>query len=111
MTISRLLLLIALGVALLIPAYVSFATYEICTAGPDNHRLREASAMVERRELLGLNRIELSLLIGEPGAGITNLGWDESYFIRRTNLCLDSEWLVVRFDNNGRVEDADVILR
>lgn len=73
-----------------------------------NDRLDDAHQMVEDGLLLGLSADDLAALLGPPSGGKTFIGFDQGYYLRPDGICIDSEWLAVRFDGEGRVETAEI---
>ena len=106
----RLTSIALVGIAAALPLYGGFATYKICTVGPEAQALKQAPKFVDDRALLGLTEAELLEQIGLPNSGVESENWDALYFLRRTDLCMNSEWLAIGYGDDRVVEDA-VILR
>ena len=73
-------------------------------------RLGMADRLLARGKLMGNTRDEIVNLLGEPPATKYAEGWDVVYWLgpERGFLSLDSEWLVLKPDGNGRVADAGI---
>lgn len=79
-----------------------------CGKGPSDPRLEEADELVRERRLIGLDREALHERIGAPTKGAIIAGWDEAYYLGRDDACVDSRWLVINYDAEGRVGWTDV---
>jgi hypothetical protein len=70
-----------------------------------------ADRLVARRTLLGKTRSEVVELLGEPPQTGYFKQWDLVYCLglERGFIRIDSEWLVVRLDQNSRVEANQIV--
>jgi hypothetical protein len=70
-------------------------------------RLGMADWLIARRTLLGKTRAEVVELLGEPPPTGYFGDWDMVYWLgpERGLISIDSEWLVLRLAQNGRVVD------
>jgi len=107
----RLTSIALVGIAAALPLYGGFATYKICTVGPEAQALKQAPKFVDDRALLGLSEAELLNKFGMPSSGVKSDDWDALYFLRRTDLCMTSEWLAIAYGDDRVVEDADILRR
>jgi hypothetical protein len=75
-------------------------------------RLGMADRLIARRTLLGKTRAEVVELLGEPPPTEYFADWDMVYWLgpERGFISIDSEWLVLRLAEDGRVVD-NLILR
>jgi SmpA / OmlA family len=71
---------------------------------------RLADRLVHCRALIGDTTGEVRALLGRPSSGDYFSGGSWPYFVgpERTSPSIDSEWLVVHFDSNGRVVRASI---
>lgn len=75
-------------------------------------RLRMVDDLMKRQILRGKTRAEVIALLGEKVEKTYFQEWDLVYFLgpgRYGDAIGDSEWLVIRFDTNGRVSDYQVV--
>jgi hypothetical protein len=74
-------------------------------------RLRMADGLIARRTLLGKTRAEVVELLGEPPPTDYFADWDMVYWLgpERSFISIDSEWLVVRLAEDGRVVDNQIV--
>jgi hypothetical protein len=75
-----------------------------------HRRHRMADSLVASHTLQGKTRAQIIELLGAPEAsGIST--WDMSYLLgdERGFISIDGEWLVLRFDPAGRVNQAAVV--
>ena len=74
-------------------------------------RLGMADRIVARKILRGKTRTQVTDMLGEPPATGYRCDWDLVYWLgpERGFLGIDSEWLVVRLDRNGVVEDYKIV--
>ena len=74
-------------------------------------RLRMADGLVERRALLGKTRAEIVEMLGAPTetAKFSSYGLVYWLGLERGFMSIDSEWLVVGFDANGRAAEAMIV--
>lgn len=73
----------------------------------DKHRRhRMADWLVRKGKLSGLTRVEVVALLGEPPATRYFQAYDLVYNLgsERGFVSIDSEWLLLKLDNAGRVE-------
>lgn len=72
-----------------------------------NTRLSMIDALLQTHDLKGMTRAEVVGLLGEPPATDYFRHWDLVYFLgpQRGSLRIDSEWLVLKLDENGRVAE------
>lgn len=80
----------------------------LCPRREADPRLREAPALVRDRKLIGLTEGQLDETLGPSSDGKTFVGWDQAYYLGPDSACVDSIWLVIRFDGEGRVSDAKI---
>lgn len=76
-------------------------------AGPDqDDRLLMADDLMARGKLNGMARSRVIRLLGEPGATDRFAGGHLAYRLglERDYMPVDYEWLVIRFDGQGKVE-------
>lgn len=68
-------------------------------------RIRMVDDLLERHDLLGMYREQVVALLGEPGPTDYFSDYDLVYWLGRERgfFSIDSEWLVVRLDEQGRV--------
>lgn len=69
-----------------------------------------ADDLVGDRALQGKTRAEVIELLGEPTQTEYFRDWDVVYWLgpQRGFLAMDSEWLVIRLDESGRVREAKI---
>ena len=69
-----------------------------------------ADELVDRHVLQGKSRPEVIEMLGEPTETEYFADWDVVYWLgpQRGFFAVDSEWLVIRFDESGRVSEAKV---
>ncbi|NLH72890.1 MAG: outer membrane protein assembly factor BamE [Verrucomicrobia bacterium] len=75
-------------------------------------RLRMVDDLMERKILQGKTRTEVIALLGESDEKHHFQEWDLVYYLgpgRYRNAIGDSEWLVIRFNSDGRVSEHRVI--
>ena len=75
-------------------------------------RLRMIDDLIERKELDGLTRRQIEVLLGAGDTTSKWREWDLVYHLgpeRRGLFRIDSEWLVVRFDSAGRVSEYRIV--
>lgn len=74
-------------------------------------RLEMADRLVARGILTGMSRTEVVELLGEPPPTEYFRNWDLVYWLgpERGFISIDSEWLVVRFDERGRVAEYEIV--
>jgi outer membrane protein assembly factor BamE (lipoprotein component of BamABCDE complex) len=77
----------------------------------DGAREKMADRLVGRQTLRGKTRGEVISLLGEPPATDYFSDWDLVYLLgpERGFISIDSEWLVVRFGQNGRVTEYQIV--
>jgi hypothetical protein len=77
---------------------------------PASVRLRMADDLVESKKLIGLTRQEVVSRLGEPPKTEYFKNFDLVYYLgpERGFISIDSEWLVVKFSPDGRVERAAI---
>jgi hypothetical protein len=80
------------------------------TEAPDPIRIRMVDDLLERYDLTTLDRQGVTALLGEPDRTRSFREWDLTYRLgpARDGLWFDSEWLVVRLDDQGRVHQYDI---
>lgn len=69
-----------------------------------------ADELLEQRALHGKTRAEVLDMLGEPTESEYFADWDVVYWLgpQRGFMAIDSEWLVIRFDESGRVSEAKI---
>ncbi len=75
-------------------------------------RLAMADRLIARRTLLGKRRAEVVELLGEPPPTAYFAKWDMVYWLgpeRDYIFSIDSEWLVLRLAEDGRVVDNRIV--
>jgi hypothetical protein len=75
-------------------------------------RLRMVDDLIAKRRLDGLTRNELLVLLGPADKTDKWRDWDLVYWLgheRSGFIRIDSEWLVIRFDDSGRVGSYQVV--
>jgi hypothetical protein len=74
-------------------------------------RLGMADRLIARQTLLGKTRAEVVELLGEPPPTVHFADWDLVYRLgpERGFMSIDSEWLVVRLAEDGRVVDNQIV--
>lgn len=74
-------------------------------------RLEMADRILARRALDGMTRAEVVAKLGEPPKTGYFPDWNLVYWLgmERGFMRIDSEWLVVRCDANGRVSDYRIV--
>lgn len=74
-------------------------------------RLAMADRIVARRLLDGKSRAEVTAMLGDQKEPGFFTDWDLVYWLgtERGFVGIDSEWLVVRFDANGRVAEYQIV--
>jgi hypothetical protein len=70
-----------------------------------------ADRLIARDTLRGTSRLEVVEMLGEPPATGYFRNWDLVYWLgpERGFLGIDSEWLVVRLDMQGRVTEYRIV--
>jgi len=76
----------------------------------DNRRHRMADWLVQRRRLIGMSRAEVISTLGEPTVTSHFRKYDLVYVLgnERGWMSIDSEWLLMRLDDAGRVSAAEI---
>jgi hypothetical protein len=93
-------------------AWLAGETADFSSEAP---RLRMADGLVSSRGLIGKDRSEIAALLGPDSDTDKFRSYDRSrelvYWLgaERSFISIDSEWLVVRFDRNGRVAEARIV--
>ena len=74
-------------------------------------RLGMTDRLIARRTLLGKTRAEVIEMLGEPPPTGYFADWDLVYWLgpERGFMSIDSEWLVLRLDEDGRVVDNRIV--
>ncbi len=74
-------------------------------------RLAMVDSLIESRKLEGKTQDEILALLGPPTDTSYFTDWDAVYWLgpERGWLRLDSEWLVLRFDDKGRVFEYQLV--
>ena len=74
-------------------------------------RLGMADRLIARRSLLGKTRAEVVELLGEPPTTEYFADWDMVYWLgpERGFFGIDSEWLVLRFSEDQRIVDNQIV--
>lgn len=69
-----------------------------------------ADSLLKERALHGKTREEVERLLGEPTNTEYFADYDVVYWLgpQRGFLALDSEWLVIRFDDSNRVTEYEI---
>lgn len=107
---SGVLVAVAIGIGTL---GACAATVEcLCNRGPSDARLSDAETIVESGELLGLDADQLEVRLGKPSEklGVSRTVADETWWLGKDDSCVDSRWLAVKFDADGRVESARITM-
>ena len=70
-------------------------------------RLEMADQLIAQNKLHGMTRVEVVELLGEQSTTNKFKDWDMVYWLgnERGFMSIDSEWLVIHLDANGRVRD------
>lgn len=74
----------------------------------DPVRLSMVDDLVRSKRLVGKTRPQVVELLGEPDGGKFQ-DWDMVYWVgpeRGTYMAIDSEWLIIRLDESGRVVEV-----
>jgi len=76
----------------------------------DFRRHRMADALVQKRRLIGMSRAEVIAMLGDVTATSHFRDYDLVYVLgnERGWFSIDSEWLLMRLDANGRVSSAQI---
>ena len=76
----------------------------------DCRRHRMADWLLKQGRLVGMNRAEIVSMLGEPTQTSHFREYDLVYVLgnERGWLSIDSEWLLMRLDVNGRVSTAEL---
>jgi hypothetical protein len=77
----------------------------------DFARQEMVGSLIWSRQLEGMTRQEVERMLG-PDCGCSYFSdWDLVYWMgnERSWLSLDSEWLVIRFDNSGRFAEYAIV--
>jgi hypothetical protein len=76
----------------------------------DFRRHRMADWLLKQQRLIGLSRAEIVLMLGEPTQTSHFREYDLVYVLgnERSWMSIDSEWLLMRLDGNGRVSMAEL---
>jgi hypothetical protein len=86
------------------------ATWKASAAdsSPQPVRLRTADSLLAQHPLTGLLRAEVTDLLGEPDTTDKFNDYDLVYYLgpEQGFMGVDSEWLVIKLDSNGRVTEA-----
>lgn len=100
----------ALFLAIVVIGYfpTSLACRVPCPHQKVDSRLRGAPTLVRERKLIGLTAAEIDEELGPPYASWDFAGWDRTYYLGPDSACVDSTWLVIRFDDNGKVVEAKI---
>ncbi len=74
-------------------------------------RLGMADRIVARKTLKGKTRTQVTDMLGKPPTTDYFSDWDLVYWLgpERGFLGIDSEWLVVKLDRNGIVDDYKIV--
>ena len=74
-------------------------------------RLAMADRIVARKMLSGKTRTQVTEILGKPPATDYRSDWDLVYWLgpERGFLGIDSEWLVVKLDQNDVVADVKIV--
>ena len=78
----------------------------------DNHdRLRMVEWLVRSGKLDGITRAQALALLGPPSDDGYFSDWDLVYWVgpERGLIGIDSEWLVIRFGQNGQVSEYQIV--
>ena len=80
------------------------------SATPPSVRLRMADDLINSQRLVGLTRQEVIALLGEPRRTEYFKEFDIVYYLgpQRGFMGIDSEWLVLKLNPDGRVKKAAV---
>jgi outer membrane protein assembly factor BamE (lipoprotein component of BamABCDE complex) len=76
----------------------------------DCRRHRMADWLVQRRRLIGMSRAKVIFTLGEPTVTSHFREHDLVYVLgnERGWMSIDSEWLLMRLDDTGRVSTAEI---
>jgi hypothetical protein len=74
-------------------------------------RLKMADRLIAQQSLLGKTRVEVVELLGDPTPTGHFSDWDLVYWLgpERGFIRIDSEWLVLRLADDGRVVDNRIV--
>ena len=74
-------------------------------------RLEMADRLIAKGQLRGRSRAEVVDVLGEPPKTGYFSDWDLVYWLgpERGFMSVDSEWLVFRFDKQGRVDEYRIV--
>ena len=74
-------------------------------------RLEMADRLIRSKELLGLSRSEVERLLGPSTETEKWRNWDFVYWLgaERGFISIDSEWLVIRVNEDGHVREAEIV--
>jgi len=81
-------------------------------AAPDDRtRVHMVDALLWTHRLKGMRRAEVIALLGQDPQSGYFADWDLVYYLgpERGLFAIDSEWLVLRFDKDGRVSEWKVV--
>jgi hypothetical protein len=76
----------------------------------DPIRIRMVDDLIRSRRLGGLKRADVEHILGKPNSTGYFEGHDFAYWLgpSRRMLSIDSEWLLIDFDNNGTVKSYSI---
>jgi SmpA/OmlA family protein len=77
----------------------------------DYRRNRMGDWLLQQHRLIGMSRAEVTSMLGEPTVTSHFREFDLVYVLgnERGWVSIDSEWLVMRLDANGRVSTAELV--
>lgn len=77
----------------------------------DAVRIRMIDDLLSRHDFHGMSKSQVIAIIGEPDQTDYFNDWDLVYCLgpERGFLSIDSEWLVLRFDNAGKIIDYRIV--
>jgi hypothetical protein len=78
---------------------------------PEAPRLEMGDGLVDSRALLGKTRQEVEAMLGSDTETDKFRNYDLVYWLgpQRGFMPIDSEWLVLKFDEKGEVSDARIV--
>lgn len=90
------------------------ATWRACEEDPldpFHRRHRMADRLVAQGTLVGRTRLQVAAMLGEPPPTGYFTDWDLVFLLGRERgpVSIDSEWLVLRFDERSRVAEAALV--
>lgn len=86
------------------------AAWRSATTLADPARIRMVDDLLRRHDLQGMTRDEVAALIGEPDETNYFRDWDMVYWLgpERGFMSIDSEWLVLRLDEEMQITEVRI---